>query len=189
MAPAATPVTSTAPLDGAPVDLWDIGTPNGRYYWTVLAVELSSSNDYRDVDLAQDVCHAGRRGSFSKTNPPVVTAAGAAYVSGLSPHGRLVAAATTGAPSFYGAPLVAWQPVGGAQSYELEVSRTTYPWKPVGKRIATGSTSALLTALTPGTWYYRVRGVDPYIAGPAKQLAWSAPQRIEIAKPVFAISR
>jgi hypothetical protein len=117
-----------------------------------------------------------------------VTASGSAFVSGLSPKGRLVAAAGA-APSFYGAPLVAWQPIGGAESYELEVSRTTYPWKPVGKRIATGSTAALLTALTPGTWYYRVRGVDPHLAGNAKALAWSTPQRIEIAKPVFAVSR
>jgi hypothetical protein len=184
---AASAAAGPAPSDGGPVALWDMGAPNGRYYWTVLPVELSPAGDYRDVELAQDVCRQGRRGAFAKTSPPVVTAAGAAFVSGLSPKGRLVAAAGA-APSFYGAPLVAWQPVGGAQSYELEVSPTTYPWRPVGKRIATGSTSALLTALTPGTWYYRVRGVDPYIAGPVKQLAWSAPQRIEIAPPVFSVS-
>ena len=33
-----------------------------------------------------------------------------------------------------------------------------------------GGDLVLLEALTPGTWYYRVRGIDPYVPGPVKQM-------------------
>jgi hypothetical protein len=48
-------------------------------------------------------------------------------------------------------------------------------------------TSALLEDLLPGSWYYRVRGLDPYIAGTIKQMTWSTPQRLNLPKPQFTI--
>jgi hypothetical protein len=41
--------------------------------------------------------------------------------------------------------------------------------------------------LAPGTWYYRVRGIDPYVPGPIKQMAWSTAVQITIAKPKFLV--
>jgi len=51
----------------------------------------------------------------------------------------------------------------------------------------TAATSVLLEGLTPGAWYYRVRGIDPYVPGPVKQMTWSAPVRIKLVKPRFSV--
>jgi hypothetical protein len=45
----------------------------------------------------------------------------------------------------------------------------------------------LLEGLAPGIWYYRVRGIDPYLLGPIKQMSWSTPVRIRIARPQFLV--
>jgi hypothetical protein len=45
----------------------------------------------------------------------------------------------------------------------------------------------MLDRLTPGVWFYRVRGIDPYIPGPTKQMAWSTPVKVTIAKPKFLV--
>jgi hypothetical protein len=285
--PSATPPPpeSTSPLpgtpkeSGAPVDLWDSGWPNGRFYWTVvpaeprLAANLSTFvavraksgdtelvvNDalgiselstvvigdgetqeiatiskitgrvltlstplvffhevgervffpqtlveYHELDQPQDACAAGRVQAFGKTSEQAVTVAGAPFVTGLSPTGRLVQA--TGAkPAFYGSPLVAWKPVLGADEYEIQWSPTKYPWKPldpVTKQAydkLTFATSALLdrqvtTAtgptrgpLPPGTWWYRIRGLDYSLPGTARAMSWSTPVMVRIAKPKFSV--
>ena len=82
-------------------------------------------------------------------------------------------------------PAVAWKPASGAVSYDVEWSRTSYPWRPAGHQ-RTYSTSAMLP-LSPGIWWYRVRGINPYLAGNTK-LAWSTPLHVEIAKPTFSVS-
>src|SRR5262249_11568599 len=140
-----------------------------------------------DVQVGQDACHAGQIGSFGKTSTPTVASSNAPFATGLSTSGRLVAA-THRRPVFYGAPLVSWQPAPTAIGYEVQWSHTTYPWKAAGSDW-TFSTSALLSKLKPGNWYYRVRGFDPFIPGPATQLTWSAPTAIRVAAPVFKIVR
>jgi hypothetical protein len=45
----------------------------------------------------------------------------------------------------------------------------------------------LLEGLAPGTWYYRVRGIDPYVPGPVKQMSWSTPVALKLAKPTFLV--
>lgn len=257
---------STPVPTGAPIDLWDSGWPNGRFYWTVVPVNalilpgstttlsasaavgatsvtvadasalgagatitigsgatketasimdvagavvtledplqlahssgeslvsLSTTVEYHDAELPQDACAAGRIGSFGKASQPVVTATSAPYISGLTPAGRLIAAAGA-RPAFYGSPLVAWQPALGADEYQLQWSRTRYPWKPVDPKTGakyerlTFATSALLP-LAPGTWYYRVRGLDFSLPGTARAMSWSNPVVIVVAKPVFEI--
>ena len=86
--------------------------------------------EYRESELPQDACQSGRVMRFGKTNPPVVTGVDRPFASGLSPKGRLTSAARA-TPSFYGTPLVAWQPALGAQEYEVQWSRTANPFKPV----------------------------------------------------------
>jgi hypothetical protein len=280
------PGESTAPLPstpvetGAPVDLWDSGWPNGRYYWTVVGVEarhvpvlatylteparagstkialkgtigfanstmarigtgtteelvlitrlteqtaellaplkyehpagemfayIKDEIEYRELESPQDACEAGRVGTFGKVSEPALTSGGAPYATGLSPSGRLVYA-TRSKPSFYGVPLVAWQPALGADQYQLQWSKTKYPWRaydPVSKQRYekfTYATSALLDRtittpagpgrgpLTAGTWYYRVRGIDFALPGNARAMSWSDPVTIRIAKPVFKVS-
>jgi hypothetical protein len=147
----------------------------------------NAASEYQDLQSPQDACEAGRVMRFVKTTAPVVTSATLPFVSGLSPLGDLVAARTM-QPSFYRAPLVAWEPVPGATAYELQWSKTRTPWRPASKTpVYTAGTSALLDDLGPGTWYYRIRGIDPYMPGPIKQMTWSTPQRLKLTKPRFVI--
>ena len=174
----------------------DSGWPNGRFWWTVVPVEAVTTATglaYRDLELPQDACAANRVASFGKQSQPVLASeqSSAAYVSGLSADGKLVTA-TSKLPKFYGSPLVSWQPAVGAVAYEVQWSRKLYPWKSASKPLFTFGSSALLTAaggapLAAGEWYYRVRGLNPYLPGAVKEMSWSEPVKLVIAKPSFKI--
>ncbi len=141
---------------------------------------------YREAELTQDACASGRRMSFGKSSEPVVTGSAAPFASGLSPEGKLVAA--VGArPRFYGQPLVAWQPAAGADQYEVQWSPKLYPWKTAGTQFTWGT--SLTLPLSPGTWYYRVRGLDFLMAGSKPQMSWSDPVRLVVTKPRFRVVR
>jgi hypothetical protein len=189
-AAAATTLPSDFTATGSLVDLWDSGWPSGRYYWTVVPVEEvanGTSVEYHDAEVPQDACAAGRVAAFGKTSQPATTSATTPYVSGLAPTGELVAAQTA-KPSFYRAALIAWEPAFGATGYEVQWSRTRYPWRPASTTpFYTSATSVLLEGLAPGVWFYRVRGIDPYVPGPVKQMSWSTPQQFRLAKPRFTI--
>ena len=138
---------------------------------------------YQDVMLPQDACQSGNVSMFKKRSTEPRLSAGAPYVTGLSPSGRLLSA-TSPQSSFYGVPLVAWTPSTGATAYDVEWSRTSYPWRKAGS-LQTPATSAMLP-LKPGTWFYRVRGINPMLPG-SKKLRWSGPMRVQIAKPTFSV--
>jgi hypothetical protein len=148
-------------------------------------VRPSGGVKYDDAELTQDACASGRMLAFGKTNDVAVTGQAATpYVSGLSPTGSLVAAKTR-SPRFYGTPLVAWQPTLATDHYEVQWSHARYPWRTAGDGL-TYSTAALLP-LRPGTWYYRVRGIDALMAGTKTGLSWSDPVRLVVTKPQFKI--
>ncbi|MFN0154491.1 MAG: hypothetical protein ACKVUT_08935 [Gaiella sp.] len=173
---------------GAKTDLPDIDFPTTRYYWTVVPVygyvDEQGAIVWTDLDLAQDACGKGRRDSFGKESDPVVTVGnGVPFVSGLSPSGRMVAARSK-RPSLYGTPLVTWRPATAADAYEVQWSRTRYPWRAAGS-VRTFATSALLD-LKPGVWYYRVRGLNTGALGKA-EMTWSSPVRVKIAAPTFSV--
>ena len=88
-------------------------------------------------------------------------------------------------PSFYGTPLAAWQPALGADQYQVQWSKTRYPWVKVGEKL-TYATSALLP-LEPGRWFYRVRGMNFSLPGSARAMSWSAPVGLTVTKPTFAV--
>ena len=265
--PAGTPpandpsLPATPASTGAPVDLWDSGWPNGRFYWTVVPVRYEASEpklttiaqatapgagsfrladvtgfspeqlirigagatqetlsiasvdpvlnqvitttgatyahavgevvenlaatlDYWDLELPQDVCAAGRVQAFGKGSMPLVAGTTSPFVSGLSPRGLLTTAARS-VPSFYGTPLVAWEPALGADQYQVQWSKTRYPWVKAGEKL-TYATSVLLP-LDPGLWYYRVRGVNFSLPGTARAMTWSAPVGVRVSVPTFAI--
>ena len=175
---------------GSLVSLWDSGWPTGRYYWTVVPVREVVNNGavtYYDAEVPQDACAAGRVAEFGKASQPAAAAQSKPYASGLSPTGELTAAQTA-TPSFFRAALIAWAPALGATGYEVQWSKTKYPWKSASTTpFYTAATSVLLEGLDPGVWFYRVRGIDPYVPGPVKQMTWSAPVQIKLVKPTFTV--
>jgi hypothetical protein len=66
--PAATAPASPAPglatlaltgvEPGPPVDVWDTDSETGRYYWTVVPVDLNSDKRLQDQELPQDNCRS-----------------------------------------------------------------------------------------------------------------------------------
>ena len=130
---------------------------------------------YRDAELPQDACAAGRALAFGKTSEPALTKALGIvpFASGLSPNGKLVAAQTS-KPVFYGAPVVNWQPALGASAYEVQWSKAGYPFEPAATPVLTYATSTVL-ALTPGHWWYRVRGLN--LHPPPVPARWAGPTR------------
>ena len=183
-ASATTAIPSEFTTNGPFVDLWDLGRTNARYWWTVVPVNVRTGK-YQDAESPQDACAAGDVMEFVRTSQPTTTSLTSPFASGLSRFGELVAARTL-TPTFYRAALIAWQPAKGATGYEVQWSRTRTPWR-AAAAVFTASTSTLLDRLTPGTWFYRVRGIDPYVAGPVKQMTWSTPVKITIAKPKFLV--
>jgi len=189
------------------VNLW-----SGRYYWTVVpvaaeppfvskaaaaaaattpvtvsAATTGGALTYRDLAVPQDSCEAGSAMTFRTVSRPVVTSAGRPFVSGVSPSGRSVAGASS-KPSVYSTPIVAWEPALGATRYQVEISRTLYPWHPA-HRIRTPSTSVTLplSRTDAGTWYYRVRGIDEALPTGAQRMTWSRPVRIAITGDRFTV--
>ncbi len=153
-------------------------------------VRTSGNIQYRDAELAQDTCAAGRVLRFGKESGPALTGGGEAFASGLTPKGRLASA--VGRPSFYGSPLVAWETALGAEAYAVQWSKKRSPFvaetDPASNAlgIMTLNTSAVLP-LAPGTWYYRVRGYDYSLPTGAQAMSWSDPQQIVATRPTFAV--
>ena len=99
---------------------------------------------YKDSELPQDACAAGRVLTFGKTGEPTLASVGnSPFVSGLSPKGKLTSPDTS-LPAFYGTPLVSWQPALAASAYEVQWSKTRYPFVAVTTPILTYGTSAML---------------------------------------------
>jgi hypothetical protein len=139
--------------------------------------------EYRDLEMAQDVCASGRVSRFGKDSEPSLTASNDLFATGLSSNGRLTSAVHT--TKFYGQPLVSWTPALGAWDYEIQWSKTTTPFTAVGSQM-TKATSFVLP-VTPGTWYYRVRGFDFSLPSGSQQMSWSDPAKLVVSKPVFKI--
>jgi hypothetical protein len=146
-------------------------------------VRSTGSFEYRDLEMAQDVCASGRVARFGKDSEPSLTASNDLFATGLSSDGRLTSAVHT--TKFYGQPLVSWTPALGAWDYEIQWGKGTQPFTPLGSQI-TKSTSFVLP-VTPGTWYYRVRGFDFSLPSGSQQMSWSLPARLVVSKPIFKV--
>jgi hypothetical protein len=164
---------------------------NGHGVGEPVTRSAAGSLTYRDLELPSDVCAAGRFGRFAKNSEPTLTTGGELFATGLSSKGRL-ASARSGL-AFYSNPLVAWTPALGATAYEVQWSKKAYPFKPQpnpenanAPGTLTLGTAAVLP-LSPGTWYYRVRGLDYSLPTNAQQMSWSDPAKIVVAKPKFRV--
>lgn len=153
-------------------------------------VRTGGSIRYLDMELPQDVCAAGRVARFGVSSEPSLTGGGDAFASGLSSSGTLVSATQTGA--FYRPPLVAWTPALRSEAYQIQWSKTKYPFVPEADPVTgaagilTASTSYVLP-VAAGTWYYRVRGYDYSLPTGSQQMGWSDLAKIVVAKPTFVI--
>jgi hypothetical protein len=191
--------TTTFSSNSAYTTLPDNGWPEGRYWWTVVPVETgivladpalgiqdTDKVEYHDTEFAQDACAAGRVWPFGIQSAPLTTSARTPYVSGLL-AGRVTSAART-SPKFSELPLITWQPALGAQSYEIELSRKSYPWKAVRKQTSIVTSAVLnLTRSDVGTWFYRVRGVNPTLIKGAQKMTWSPSVKIRITGDEFTV--
>ena len=198
--------TIQAPLA---VSLPDNGWPQGRYWWTVVPVAIvaiapppssgsgSGSSggssrppaeklEYHDMALPQDLCAAGQVWPFGMQSAPVTTTSATPFASGLL--GARVVSAATRTPNFQMLPVVTWTPALAASTYEVEVSRHAYPWVAVIKQTSVVPSAVLpLSKRNLGVWYYRVRGVNPNLTGPAQKLSWSKPVAIRISGDRFRV--
>ena len=143
----------------------------------------------RDIRVLGHRYSAGRvpgrtHGDLRQAVPSGDYTAGSPFVSGLTPKGRLLAQAGR-RPVVYSTPLVAWRPVVGATQYEVQWSRVKYPWRKRGSTRTFATTSVL--KLSPGQWYYRVRGLNAAQVG-TPAMTWSAPVAVRVARPTFRIS-
>jgi hypothetical protein len=177
----------------AQLDLWDRHWPSAVYYWTIVPVTYfdnasTKSFEYWDAESPQDACANGRIARFGRLSEAVPTVGKYAYVTSLSPAGKMMSARATTTPRVYGnSPLVTWSPALGADEYELQ-------W--ATRRSALSSTSDLITPttsatlpLSPGTWYYRVRGINLDMPSGAQQMTWSSTRMLHIARPKYRVSR
>lgn len=152
-----------------------------------VATTSSAAVTYKDLELPQDACAAGRVQRFGIASEPSLTTSDAPFATGLSSTGRLTSATQT--PSFYSQPLVAWTPALGSENYELQWSKQTKPYPFVAQgTVMTTSTSAVLPVPTPGTYYYRVRGFDYNLPTGVQQMAWSDPEKLVVTQPKFKIA-
>jgi len=154
-----------------------------------------SALTYRDLELPQDVCDAGRVKRFGISSEPSLTSGQQPFVTGLSQTGRLTSAANV--PAYYGRPLVAWTPALGADIYQIQYSKVAYPFKaeidprsgrPGFLTFGTSDVLPLDPAKQAGTWYYRVRGIDYNLPTGVQQMSWSDSEKLVVTKPTFKIS-
>jgi hypothetical protein len=156
-------------------------------------VERTGGNvQYVDMEMPQDACAAGRVARFGKSSEPALTSSGDLFATGLSPSGRLTSALHT--PAFYGSPLVSWTPALGADAYQVQWSKTKYPFvpekAPTGAKgfVTTGTSSVLPLTGRPGTYYYRIRGFDYSLPSGAQQMSWSDPAKVVVTTPKFRVA-
>jgi hypothetical protein len=179
------PNTDTATVVGVGNGLLTLSAPlNAGHLPGDPIVVLGGAGGYQDVMLPEDLCgQANMRHQLGVWSEPTVASPQAPFVSGLSTDGKLVAADED--TSFYGRPLVAWQPALRAEKYEVEWSKSDKPFVAVGN-VLTTSTAAVLP-LTTGQWYYRIRGFSYNLPTGAQQMAWSDVQSLVIGQPSFKI--
>lgn len=190
------PSADSATVSGVGAGTLTIATPTGFAHPASEPVNRAGGSViYQDMELPQEVCAAGRLQRFGITSEPSLTTGAAPFATGLSPNGRLTSAA--GTPAFYGSPLVAWTPAFGADVYEIQYSKTRYPFKPeIDPRSKTTgnltfSTSDVLpfrNGAMAGTWWYRVRGIDYNLPSGVQQMGWSDPEKLVVTKPTFKVA-
>ncbi len=137
---------------------------------------------YQDATLPQDACQADFYGAFKKKSasarlgPRTIP-----FATGLSPMAGFSAAASP--PSFYGGSLVAWTPAHGCGGYDVEWSRTQYPWKAAGGSRRLRRPRCFRSSPAPGG----IGFADQPVLPGNQRMSWSNPVRLRIATPTFRV--
>jgi hypothetical protein len=99
-----------------------------------------------------------------------------------------VVASAAKVPLVHDSPLVAWQPAVGATTYDVQLSKRSYPWRTTWTA-TTAATSIVLPLgkASVGTWYYRVRGENPALPVGAQAMSWSKPVRLRVTGDSFVV--
>ena len=154
-------------------------------------VRVGGTLEYKDAELAQDTCAAGRVLRFGKESEPTLTAGGEAFASGSDTGGQ--ARLGRRAPRLLRLPArrldgrTRRRGLRGAVEQDAQaVQARGRSGHDLAAGMMTMNTSAVLP-LEPGTWYYRVRGYDYSLPEGAQAMSWSALQQIVVTRPVFAV--
>jgi hypothetical protein len=136
-------------------------------------VRPSGGIKYVDGELTQDACASGRKLTFAKAERTGRDRPGGTPFASGSPR---TASSSRRASPTRASTASRWS--RGARSrapaqYEVQWSKRLYPWATRGSQV-TWATSLKLP-LSPGTWYYRVRGLDYLMMGSKPQMSWSDP--------------
>ena len=113
----------------------------------------------------------------------VTTESGVPFASALSKSGKVVSGSGE-VPEFFQRIVAAWKPAVAANKYEVQFSKKKKAWKTLKRKFTVGT--QLQVKLAPGTWYYRVCGLDLSLPG-SPGLAWSDPVEVEMIAPTFTI--
>ena len=87
---------------------------------------------------------------------------------------------------FYGSPIVAWRPAPGQRRIRSSGHERSTPWRSARRLDVTAGTSVSLP-LKSGSYWYRVRGVDPAMPTGRQFMTWSTPLSITVAQPKFRL--
>ncbi len=68
----------------------------------------------------------------------------------------------------------------------MEWSPSRYPWRAV-KRVSVDGGTATTLPLKPGTWWYRIRGLNSALPEGHQFMSWSTPLQLKVAKPQFRL--
>jgi hypothetical protein len=76
----------------------------------------------------------------------------------------------------------------------VQWSKSKSMQNPIGERYTFATSAALdevtggkRVGLTPGPWYYRVRGLDFLLPGSGRAMSWSNPVGFTVARPTFRV--
>ena len=151
----------SATVDAHSFDRHDEPLPTPRMASARPCTNLASVLEYWDQELPQDVCAAGRVQSFGKGSMPLVAGSGSPVrlrpLAARPAHDR----GRRSVPSFYGTPLVAWQPALGADQYQVQWSKTKLP-------VAEGGREAHLRHLGAAAARARARGTTASAASTSR---------------------
>jgi hypothetical protein len=64
-----------------------------------------------------------------------------------------------------------------------------YPFTAVGRITTPTSSTAYVLPVGPGSWYYRVRGLNAFIPGKQPFMSWSDPTKLVVTRPSFRVVR
>ena len=93
----------------------------------------------------------------------------------------------TGVTVFEGARLITADGSAPIENSAFIVANDTFT--AVGRITTLTSSTSYVLPVGPGTWYYRVRGLNAFIPGNKPMMSWSDPTKLVVTRPSFRVVR